>query len=312
MFSQRMKFASIGATFFMTALAAQATETRVQTLRGNGGIEDETLVFTYPGMIGRYRVALVELGTYKNTEAYAAAFTDVGFMSIGAAVSRTNWLFTNNAATTSISLFDRYQYAVLDRATATPVPYLSAPARPIELLAGFSLGGAGTLGLRLSFADYKNKTESQTGGVTTTTNQTAQQVELAVGFHTDSVGPLDVALTLDPTATQKRTATVNNVDSSISVKGSSIMMIDARWLSTENASSPYVKGKILSRTYKVSGTSGGSDVSSKFTDQANILEGGYVAMKDAKGPKLSTGIELAQGSSKGPTVTGTGSAVVAS
>lgn len=312
MFFQRMKFASIGAGFFMAAMTAQATETRVQTLRGNGGVQDETLVFTYPGMIGRYRVALVELGTYANTQAYAAAFTDVGFMSVGAAVSRTNWLFTNGVTADSISLFDRYEYAMLTATTTTTgttttttPAFLSAPARPIELLAGFNLGGAGTLGLRLSFADYKNKTSTQTGGVTDTTNKTAQQMELAIGFHTDSVGPLDIALTLDPTASQKNASTSNAVDSSTSVKGSSIMMLDARWLSTENASSPYVKAKILSRTFKATGTSGGRDFSAKFTDQVNTLEGGYVGMKDAKGPKLYTGLELVQSSSKGPSIAGT-------
>lgn len=309
----RLKSASIVAGIFILAAAAHATETRVQTLRGVGGIEDETLVFAYPGMISKYKVALVELGTAASTEAYAAAFTDVGGLSLGAAVSRTTWLFSNIQLGTSVSLFDRYETAMLDLTTAvaTRDPYLHAPFRPIELLAGFNIG-AGTLGIRFSYADYKNKQDTQTGGVTTTTNQTAQQMELAVGFHTDAVGPLDIALTLDPTEAQKRTDSANSTESSTSVKGSSIMLVDVRWLSTDTASSPYVKAKMLTRSYKASGTSGGRDFSGKFSDAVNTLEGGYVGIASNKTAKLFTGLELAQYSSKGPSVTGTGTKTVPS
>lgn len=312
MLLQRLKVASVGAALFMMAAAAQATETRVQVLRGIGGIEDETLVFAYPGQISKYKVALVELGTYASTDAYAAAYTDVGFMYLGAAVSRTDWLYSSVKLGTTVSLYDRFEYAMLDLATANNTDrFLAAPARPIELLGGFNLG-AGTLGFRLSFADYKNKSDSTTSGVTTTANQTAQQMELAVGFHTDAVGPLDVALTFDPAATQKRTDSSNNTETTTSVKGSSIFSADVRWLSTDTASSPYVKAKLATRTMKVSGASGGRDVSATYSDSFNSIEGGYVGMKNATGPKLFTGISLNQYSSKGPSVTGTGSKTVPS
>ena len=309
---QRLKVASIGATLFRMSAAAQATETRVSTLRGIGGIEDETLTFTYPGMISKYRLALVELGSYQTTtDAYGAVFADVGGISIGAAVSRPDWLFSSMQLGTAVSLFDRYEYAMLDVATKGADKYLVAPARPIELLAGFNIG-AGTLGLRLSFADYKNKSDTTTGGVTTTANQTAQQMELAVGFHTDAIGPFDLALTLDPTANQKRTNAANSSESSTSVKGSSIMSIDGRWLSSDTSSSPYFKAKIMTRTMKASGSSGGRDFNGKFSDSVTALEGGYVGMQNVKGPKLFTGIALTQYSSKGPSVTGTGSKTVPS
>lgn len=302
---------------FSTVCASSAfsTETRMGVLRYNGGIDDETLVFTYPGQIGKYKLALVELGTSGNKEAYGAAIADAGGFQLGAAVSRTDWLFTSGFVkrsvtaehNTALSLLDKYEYAMQDTATAAPTPFLYAPARPIEVLAGFDMGGS-TLGFRLSMADYKNKKSTDANGVATDLNYTAQQVELAAGFHT---GSLDVALTLSPTATQKRSETANGTDSSTALKGSTTA-VDFRWLAAENTNSPYAKAKIATRAMKASGKSGGRDFSSKFSDQVIAVEGGYAAMTDAKGPNIFAGAELMQTSSKGPSVTGTGAAAVPS
>ena len=176
--------------------SALATDTRVGVLRYNGGIDDETLVFTYPGQISKYNVALFELGTYDDKNAYGAAFANTGSFHIGAALSRTDWLFTNGALSynansgniSTVSLLDKYE---TDMLKATD-PELSVPARPIELLAGFDIG-AGTLGLRLSMASYRNKESADAAGVATNVEKTAQQTELALGFHTGAAGSLDVA-----------------------------------------------------------------------------------------------------------------------
>ena len=233
--------------------------------------------------------------------------TDIGSLSIGAAVSRTDWLFTESWLSRSglgaakVSLLDLYEDAMLDVAAGSKDRYLYRPSRPFEFLMGFNLG-EGTLGLRLAFADYKNKSESTAAGVNSKTEFAAQQTQLGVGFHS---GTLDVAVTLDPSANQKRSETANGADSSTSVKGSSFI-VDGRWVEAENKTGTYAKGKIATRTFKASGTAAGKGFSGKFTDQMITLEGGYAAINDLKGPKLFTGVELMQNASKGPTVTGTG------
>ncbi|MCX6117867.1 MAG: hypothetical protein NT027_10010 [Proteobacteria bacterium] len=293
---------------------ALATETRLGVLRYNGGVSDETLVFRYPGMISKYKIALIELGTSSDTQAYGAAFADAGGFSIGAALSRTDWMFTsgmithnvNGSRSSALSLFDAYETAMMSGAT----PALYAPTRPIEFLAGFNIG-AGTLGLRLSIADYKNKTSTNVNNVSTSNDYTAQQAELAIGFHTDAAGSMDLALTMSPTANQKRGETANGTDSSTSVKGSSTA-IDGRWLSSENESSPYVKAKLATRSMKATGRSGGRDFSSKFSDQVTSVEGGYVGLASANNAKLFVGAELMLTSSKGPSITGTGATAVPS
>lgn len=101
----------------LVATTSLATETRMSVLRYNGGVQDETLVFSYPGQIGKYNIALVELGTKSSGTkgAYGAAFVDLGSNSVGVAISRTEWLFTsgwsNNSPLNSsqMSLFDLYQ-----------------------------------------------------------------------------------------------------------------------------------------------------------------------------------------------------------
>ena len=136
-------------------------------------------------------------------------------------------------------------------------------------------------------------------------------MEVGVGFHTNAMGSMDVALTMSPTANQKRSETANGTDSSTTLKGTSTS-IDFRWLATENASGPYAKANLATRSMKATGTSGGREFSSKFTDQVTAIEGGYAALSGANGPKLFVGAELMQTASKGPAVTGTGAATIPS
>lgn len=306
-----------------TASLGFATETRVKTLGYNSGIEDETQVFTHPGQIGKYKVALIELGTSGNNEAYGAAMTNLGNgIHLGAALSRTDWLFTSSLAghsslssmtstgsSSAISLFDLYQYAMLDSATplATRNAKLTAPARPVEFLLGFDIG-MGTLGVRLAYADYKSKADQSNTGVSSSAKSTAQQTQLSVGLHS---GSFDVSVTVDPTSSQKESENTGGTETSTSLKGSNLG-IDARWLGSDTESSPYLSGKLVSRSFKVSGSAAGRSISSKFSDQLIVVEGGYVAMRDATGPKLFTGVQLTQNSSKGPTITGTGASAVPS
>jgi hypothetical protein len=115
-------------------------------------------------------------------------------------------------------------------------------------------------------------------------------------------------LTVDPLSIQKRSNSAAGVESSQSFKGKAYAL-DGRWIQSETASSTYAKARVATRSFDASAT-GAKDSSSKFTDQTVFLEGGYVAMRDAQGPKLFAGAQLIQSASKGPTydkTTNTGS-----
>jgi hypothetical protein len=303
-------------SLLMLIISAQglASETRMDVLRYNGGAADETLVFTFPGQLSHYNLALAELGTSADTKAYGAAMTTVSDFHIGAAVSRTDWLFTNgmlshnvNAArNASLSLLDSYEVA-MQSSSGTATQALYAPTRPFELMAAVDLSGS-TLGFRLAFADFKNKSSSTTSNVTTEGSKTAQQYELGIGY---SMPSMDIGLTLSPGLSQKVSDSSGPTESSTNVKGTS-QRVDFRWVATENANSPYARAMISQRSAKVSGISGGKEFSSKFTDQIVSVEGGYCAVTAQDGPKLFAGTELMQSSSKGPTIAGVGSAAVPS
>jgi hypothetical protein len=304
MSNKRIVFAAISGTSLLLSQMAFGSVTRHEALQLNGGVEDEALIYAYPGMIGKYNLAIAETGRFTGTGSYsqasAAAFTTVSSMSLGASVSRTDWLFTNPLISDrDISLFDRYQAKVLDSSNAGP--YLKAPSKPIEVFAGFSVAG-GTLGFRASFASISNSTATTVAGVASKTINSAQHIQLATGFHTNSVGSLDVALTIDPAAAQKRSEVSGASTSETSIKGGGSMKLAGRWIASETTGGIYANGMLLSRTNKVSATAGGKGYSSKFTDQVITLEGGYAAVTAATGPKLFAGADLVNFSSKGPAV----------
>src|SRR5687767_10572784 len=75
---------------------AMASETRILTLRGVGGITDETDVYTFPGALPLYSVALIELGTAADTDVYGGALKKLGVNSAGVVVSRDDSVMTND------------------------------------------------------------------------------------------------------------------------------------------------------------------------------------------------------------------------
>jgi hypothetical protein len=282
---------------------ALGSETRYSVLQMNQGVQDEVQVFRYPGLIAKYQLASIELGNADNTEVYGGAMGKFGTTSVGVYVSRNDWLFTDRVEGTAISLFDQAQTAFLTK--ENNVSYLDEPERPIEALLGFDMGG-NVLGVRLAFASMKDNRKSTTAGVETNGKSSAEQVQIGLGFHTDAPGSLDLALTVDPIATQKRSESSAGADSSVSVKGNMGLRLDGRWLASDKGSSPYVAGRISSRSYKVSYSALGQSKSSKFDDQIMAAEGGYAFHSTRNNAKLYTGAVLTKAESKGPTVSGIG------
>jgi hypothetical protein len=308
MIMKRLLLASLSGSVLFMAQSASATVTRQEALQSNGGVEDEALIYSYPGMIGKYNLALAEIGKFNAgayTHAHAAAFTTLQSISLGASVSRSEWLFTNLLiADRDISLFDRYEAKVID--TANNGPFLVVPEKPIEVFAGFSLAG-GTLGFKLAFASRSDTAEDVTLNVASKTARSAQEIQFSTGFHTDAAGSLDIAFTMDPSSSQKYSKDSGSSSSEISIKGGGATKLAGRWIQSGTTGGIYANGSILTRSAKLSATSGGTDYSSKFTDQVITLEGGYAAVKTATGPKLFAGADVVRFSSKGPTIlTGSG------
>ena len=297
---------SIGLLAVVTPLA-EATETRLSTLKGVAGIQDEVEVFQLPSTLPRYQLALIELGSSTNQGVYGAAMAKVGGLNVGVAVSRSSWLFTDGLVSSDVSLFDRFQ----SRATssdASTAQLLNTPERPFELLAALPVG-PGTLGVRLAYAAINATKKSTVLGVSNSAKKSADHIQLGLGF---GMGTTDFFLTIDPKIKQSRSDTAGGATTSTNVTGKTSVELGGRWLQSLETSGLYASGSILNRSMELKTSSAGTTKSAKFEDRDITLEGGYVALTRAKTANLYTGAVVSNVVSKGPSVTGIGEKLVSS
>ena len=260
------------------APAAHASEVRVNTLSRPAGIDDETSTFTYPSLVNRYSLAVAEFGTSADQEAYAAAFTQTSFGSIGVAFSRDQSAFNYlNAATGAqndndfiTSHFARYSFARKFSST-----FGVTPQRPLDLFYGLPLGTDQGFGLRLTLAGDTNEVTD----TAKTVKKNATQFDLAGGYHMPvATGRVDIGLSLglvgnlnDTTSPKSGPKTERTYERGLSARAS------ARWVEIQaTVAKPYMKTAIEWSQPRVASDAGGVSASKKAKDLAFDVQGGAI------------------------------------
>jgi|GEM_PF-3361133 len=286
---------------------ASATETRMSTLQGIPGAQDEVEVYTYPSAASRYELALVELGTSGDKEVYGGALAKINGIHAGAFVSRNDWLFSESLIGTTASLFDRFESAATSSDAATP-QLLKGPERPFELIGAMPMAN-GVFGVRLAYAAVNSSQKKEDLGVSSSAKQSGDHIQLGVGY---TMGTIDLGFTIDPSFKQSRKDTAGGATTSTEAKGKLSVGLNGRWLQSADSSGLYGAGAIHTRTIDAKSSSAGASESSKFEDRVITVEGGYAALTRNKTANLFTGAVLTNVLSKGPTVTGIGEKMVPS
>lgn len=305
----RFRYA-IAAQLFFVVPTLQATETRFGTLQSIGGVQDETRVFDYPAQLNNYQIALIELGTAGNTEVYGGAFMQYNDVSLGASLSRDNWLFTSGRLGSTYSTFDRFTAGSKD--PANDGPFLPSPKRPIELLFGSKIDGSSSWAARLAIANDKDSEKGDTAGVESKDSYSADHVQLGFGYRMALEGVINFGLNLDVSAQQKHDVAVGGASTTHSIKGKNNIDFKVLWLASEKSSGPYVEGQLGMRKFDAKASVGGSDKKSSFDESFAIVEGGYAYLPTQYPAKLYAGVAVMNSKSKGPTLTGTGAKAVPS
>ncbi len=291
---------------------AQATETRVQALQGQAGVQDETDIFRYPALATSYNLALAELGTAANTNVYGAAIGGNGAFAGAIAVSRSDWLLDGGVLGTDRSLFERYEGAL--SSTANNGPFLVGAKRPIELIGAMKLGKAGpAIGLRIALATHRRREETGEGATKRTVKQLAEQVDVTLGISGPAGGGnYDAGVTTHALARQERAESAPGVSSGASVKKKSGGQLSGRYIFDRDGFGPYVEGTFMKRGFTANVKNAAGTKSSDFLEQLIAVEGGWAAQFTQREAKGYGGLILAQTNSRGPTVTGQGGSVAPS
>ncbi len=284
---------------------ALASEARMETLKSSPGITDETDVFAFPGAISEYNLALVELGTANNVEAYGGVLKRVGKMGLGVVVSREEMVMTAPGLST-ISLVDDWLARAASNDDAKAI--LPSPERPVEVLLGMDVGG-GNLGFKIGFATYRDERETTTGA-TDKDDAKAEQVDVGVGYSTGNAdNRTDVGFHVGALGTVKRTRETAATETSHSYKRGAEMVVSVRNLGKMGQGRRFVGASILTRSPEVKADNGTTDEEKKFKEQGVNLQGGYV-MLPAANVSVSAGLGLLYFKSQGPIIatnTGVGS-----
>jgi hypothetical protein len=278
------------------------------------GVNDETQLFRYNGLIGVSKHLSLELGhakaerndTKKNhdnsktLQASVGGVVGMGSFNLGAYVSRNDWLFSESqAGGASNSVFDDTQNKLIGVDKEKNV--LGAPQRPIELLFGFGLSETSALGLRLAYASYKSNQSSEDAGAVTKTESSADQLDIGVGYHSSDSSALDVSATITALGNQKGTEKAGAAETSLSIKNDMKLSLDGRWLESYKQSGVYGAGTFMMRSATTTARVSGTSKSGKYSDQHIALEGGYNFVSEAA--KASVAAEIMKSASSGPTVT---------
>lgn len=295
-----------GLALLASAPAAFATETREQTLQNLGGIQDETDVFAFPGLLPDYRLALIELGTAANTGVYGAAFMGQGPLAGGLAVSRTDWLVTNPLAGSELSLLDRYLTATSN--ASDNGPFLPSATRPVEVIGAFRAGSNGpAFGLRIAGATYRKAETADEGAKAAKTKILGEQLDATLGLSTHlGRGALDSGLTTHLLSRQIHSESSPGVRSETSLKAKPTLNLLVRWLADRSASGAYVQAQAVKRSFEGKTETTASNKSAKFTESLYAVEGGWAAIFKQNDAKVFVGAVAASTDSKGPTVSGQG------
>jgi hypothetical protein len=282
---------------FMLSCTALASETRVDTLQNIAGIQDESDIFRYAGIAGRYSLALIELGTTTNSRAWGAAVAPVNdHWHLGAAINRHDWQSSYYTSDSSLSVQTRFMNVATSSSSSGASGIFAKGDRSVEFFGAMNLSAERSIGFRLSSA--KERLKQTTTAPTAVSEQLADSLEASLGYSIQSAFLLDVGLTIGITDHFKYQGTNDGVDLK-----SSMQRIDARFISAPQGSGYFANGSLANRSAKATVTSANVGKSGKFADQVLGLGGGYVYSKSESAAKIFAGLNLFKTSSKGPTAT---------
>lgn len=286
---------------------AYASGARMAVMQDMRGVDDDTQVFRYNGLIGVKKHVSLELGhantalandNGKTLKASVGGIVASGSLHFGAYLSRNDWLFTESqAGGAGYSLFDAAEASL----TGGTKQALKEPQKPVEFLFGMGLGGDSTLGFRLAYASYKNESHAEDVGIVAEESNSADQMEIGFGFHSSGSNAIDISATLTPSANQKASEKTGASETSLTVKGGTKVKFDARWLENEKQSGIYGAGSLMNSSAKATTAASGIEKDGKYTDQVMAAEAGYNFIAEAA--KATVAGEIVKSQSTGPTLT---------
>jgi hypothetical protein len=291
--------------------AAIASDTRVMTLQNLAGVEDGSDVFLYPSLASRYNLALIELGTSSNSYAYAAAMAPVSAtVHFGAAVNRHTWQSSYNNSDSSLFMQNRFMYHMTTEATSGADDSLLVKGdRSVDLFGAMSLSSERSVGLRLSTAKERLKTSTTTPSAST--EQSANTMQLALGYSVHGATHLDFAFTMDAGDKYKYEKVTAGSKSGVEL-ASSMKRLDGRWIANPDDSGYFANASFIQRSGKAKITTSGSQKDGSFSDQIILAGGGYAYAKKDTATKLFAGANIYKTTSKGPSSSGTGATATSS
>lgn len=182
-------------TAFCFPIASYASEVRIGAMGGSAGLDDEGYIFAYPSLVTKHSFITAQLGDPAIGEAHLALAAQTSAGSFGVGLNRSVSLFTHrNPLTNTTDVVDfgtgfaaRFSFAKKVYSTLN-----IAPQRPVDLLYGFDLSGAG-LGFRVTGASFIETLNGPAHDL-----RSARQFDAHVGYHTEinSSARLDLALML--------------------------------------------------------------------------------------------------------------------
>jgi len=290
---------------------AFASETRVATLQGIEGIQDESDIFTYAGAASRYSLALLELGNAANDRAWATAVAPVNSTwHMGTAVNRHNWQSSYYNSNSSLFMQNRFMDAATSNSSSTADDRKFAKGdRSFDVFGAMSLSAERSFGFRLSTA--KERSKSTTTSPASGAERSSDSLELALGYSIVSPSIIDIGLAIGITDRYKYQSSSAGSTDGIDLK-SSLQKLDARWIANPQGSGYYAQGTLVNRSGKATATASNVSKSGKFSDQVLNLGGGYAYTKSESASKFFAGLNLYKTSSKGPTASGSGNSFATS
>ena len=167
-----------------------ASQARLQAMGHPAGIEDETRVFRFPSTLRRFSLAMVELGTAEDKEAYGGFIKSWESHSFGLILSRTAFLITEPDLPT-LSLIDNWLAKGASNTDEQSI--LPSLDRAIEMLYGFETGYNLSLAFYLGFADLQNERKATTG-TRSRIAEVGEQLDLGIGLSLGTQQQTDLSL----------------------------------------------------------------------------------------------------------------------
>ena len=281
---------------------ASASDTRSLLLMMPAGLDDSSMIFTYPGLAAEKSWVSMELGTpvdgaADNSNAYGGGLYSADFGTLGLYVSRDASVMNerDSLIANSIDFVDAYMqdFYFSNKFASGLTP---TPARPLDLFYARKVG-PGALGVRMTWAgDYEKSKLPET-----TTENTANQVDLQLGYSAPvASGKLDSSLRAGILGTiENKVKAEGNETTSTYSRGISLKL-DVRYMQPLNSTQQvFAKTGFLMESPNIEVKGGGVSQDKDLNELQFDAQAGIIA-KPRTNTTLAAGGAFFYSSTKGP------------